>query len=286
MATNLQTVIKSESVNNSNVTSYRHDWDNITDEKIAKYKSLLNHNIENFVIPQHILDCNNFQCKIHNNLILDIVEIFMAIISDCSDDAVGVKQLGKSQKSGIMGWNNFVQPYKEKSIFWHNIWKSAGCPATGQLADLRRFTRAKYHWAIKRTKREADEYLINKTANQLVNKSFNNFWSTIKRMKGTDKTIANIVDGHTTDGAISDRFRVIYNDLYNSIDDVNFINIIDDVNNLVYNKCSSGLCTFAHCHSITGDTVKNAIFKLKSDKDNKVFNLFTNSFIHATDLVF
>ena len=69
MPINLQTVIKSESVNISNVTSYRHDWDNITDEKIAKYKSLLNHNLENFVIPQYILDCNNFQCKVHNSLI-------------------------------------------------------------------------------------------------------------------------------------------------------------------------------------------------------------------------
>ena len=171
-------------------------------------------------------------------------------------------------------------------MFWHKIWKSAGCPATGQLADLRRFTRTRYHWAIKRTKRDADEYLLNKTANQMVNKSFNNFWSTIKSMKGSDKTIASIVDGYSTDGAISDHFRSIYNVLYNSIEDDNFVNIIDDVNILVNRKCNSGMCTSAHCHKITGETVKNAILKLKSDKDDEVYNLCTNSFIHATDLVF
>ena len=44
----------------------------------------------------------------------------------------------------------------------------------------------------------------------MVTKSFNNFWSTIKSMKGSDKTIASIVDGHSTDGAISDHFRSIY----------------------------------------------------------------------------
>ena len=90
----------------------------------------------------------------------------------------------------------------------------------------------------------------------------------------------------TTGDAISDNFRVIYNDLYNSIDDVTFVNIIDDVNNLVINKCSSGMCEYAHCHSVNGDTVRNAVFKLKSDKDDEVYNLCTNSFIHATDLVF
>ena len=74
--------------------------------------------------------------------------------------------------------------------------------------------------------------------------------------------------------------------MYNSIDDVTFVNIIDDVNNLVINKCSSGMCESAHCHSVNGDTVRNAVFKLKSDKDDEVYNLCTNSFIHATDLVF
>ena len=286
MPVNLQTVINSEFVTNSNVTSYKHDWNNITDEKIIKYKQLLDYNFENFVIPQNILECTNFQCKIHNNLILDLLEHFMSVISDCSDKAIGVKHIGQLHKSGTMGWNNFVQPYKEKSIFWHNIWKSAGCPVTGQLADLCRFTQAKSHWAIKRTKRDADEYLRNKTANQMVNKSSDKFWSSIRKMKGSENTIASVVDDQTTDGAISDRFRLIYNDLYNSIDDDNFVNIIDDVNNLVDNKCSSGMCASAHCHTVTGDTVRKAIFKLKSDKDDEVYSLCTNSFIHATDLVF
>jgi len=38
---------------------------------------------------------------------------------------------------------------KEKSIFWNEIWKSAGKPIAGQLANLRKFTCAKYQWAIK-----------------------------------------------------------------------------------------------------------------------------------------
>ena len=208
-----------------------------------------------------------------SNNILRLIEEFMSLISDCTDKAIGFKVIGKSNKPGLMGWNDFVQPYKEKSIFWHNIWKSAGCPVSGQLAELRKFSRAKYHWAIKRTKREANDHILNKTADQLTSKSFNNFWSTIKNMKGSDKSIASIVDGHSTDVAISDRFGCIYKDLYNSIEDVDFVNMIDNVNKSVEDICSSGKCTSAHCHTVDGDTVNKAINKLKSNKDDEVFSI-------------
>ena len=62
-------------------------------------------------------ECSNFKCKAHNKFILDLIKKCMAIISNCSDEAIGVKHIGQSHKSGFMGWNNFVQPYKEKSIF-------------------------------------------------------------------------------------------------------------------------------------------------------------------------
>ena len=116
MPVNIQTVMNCELITKSNVTSLKHDWNNLTDDKIIKYKQLLDSKLENFVIPNNILECTNFQCKIHNNHILDLIENFMSIISDCSDKAVGVKQIGKSHKPGILGWNNFVQPYKDKSV--------------------------------------------------------------------------------------------------------------------------------------------------------------------------
>ena len=108
---------KSEIVTNSNVTSYKHDWNNITDEKIIKYKQLLDYNFENFVIPQNIIECTNFQCKTHNNLILDLIENFMSVISDCSDKAIGVKYIGHLHKSGTMFISrSFLAIPNQKSI--------------------------------------------------------------------------------------------------------------------------------------------------------------------------
>ena len=67
------------------------------------------------------------------------------------------------------GENNFVKPYKEKSIFWHDIWKTSGWPQTGWLAKLRRFSHTKYRWAIRKAKKDTDKLVLDKTIQQLAN---------------------------------------------------------------------------------------------------------------------
>ncbi len=83
-------------------------------------------------------------------------------------------------KPGIPGWNEFVKLYKDKSIFRNGVWKNAGSTDNGQLADLRKFSRSKYHWAIKQIKRNAYEFVKEKAAFTLRQKSFKDFWTTIK----------------------------------------------------------------------------------------------------------
>ena len=87
----------------------------------------------------------------------------------------------KSDIKGIPGWNTYVKPYKDASILWNDMWKQAGKPTNGPLAEKRRCARTKYHWAIKQVKRQKDSILLNNTANQLLNKSYREFWTTIKK---------------------------------------------------------------------------------------------------------
>ena len=281
---NLQTTYHSEIKMHKNESNYFYDWTNANDFKILNYKQLLDQLFNDFIIPQNVLNCHNYQCVEHNNIILKLSDIFMNILSSCSNHAIGLKK--SSHKPGTPGWNSFVKPYREKAIFWHNVWKDAGRPVGDNLADVRRFTRAKYHWAIRKAKYDADSFIKNKTADLLCNKSFKDFWQTIRKLKGSDKTIADVVDGENTDAAISARFRYIYNHLYNSINDENFAQIRANVDDLVNRKCNAGMCSSSHCHTIEKYIVQNAINKLKSNKDDEVYGVSTDHFINATDLVY
>ena len=50
----------------------------------------------------------------------------------CAELTIPTKKI-TSEPKGIPGWNEFVKPYKNKSIFCHEVWVSAGKPTSGQL---------------------------------------------------------------------------------------------------------------------------------------------------------
>ncbi len=46
-----------------------------------------------------------------------------------------------------------VDEQKSRTIFWHNLWKENGLPREGIVAEIRRVTPARYHYAIKCVKK-------------------------------------------------------------------------------------------------------------------------------------
>ena len=126
--------------------------------------------------------------------------------------------------------------------------ENAGCPRDGHIAQICRLTRAKYHWAIKQVKKDKDRIILDKTAQQLTNKSFTDFWNTIKKIKNSNRYTSNVVDGLCTDSEISNNFKDIYNNLYNSVPDEKFEHTIHKVNSLITMKCSK---TYVHSLNVT-----------------------------------
>jgi hypothetical protein len=61
-----------------------------------------------------------------------------------------------------------VEPYKDKALFWHNMWNETGRPREGYVAQIRRATRAAYHRAIRRAIKENDSIARDKLAESLL----------------------------------------------------------------------------------------------------------------------
>ena len=131
---------------------------------------------------------------------------------------------------------------------------------------MRKFTCSKYHWAVKKAKRDTDQLILNETAQQLASKSFREFWKTIKRLKGTNKISSNVVDGICNEQEIADNFKTIYKDLFNSVIDDDFNATTDEVKVLVTDKCNNDNCTLSQCHEITKELLRKAIYNLKKWK--------------------
>ena len=280
----INTMYNNKSTYSSNNCSYKIlDWGKASDANIHSYKMLLNHYLYNFNIPKSILNCNNFSCTLHDNIILQCLDDLLNIMIISGKDSIPTKKVNSKTK-GMPGWNSHVKPYKDKSMFWNDIWKQAGKPVSGHIAEERRFARARYHWSIKQIKKHKDSIILTKTAQQLETKSYTLFWSTIKKINGNSKTVVNVMDEVSTDKEIVDIFYNKYNNLYSSVKDENLPNTVKNVNSLVNVKCNRNMCSESSCHVISNDRIKNAISKLKSGKDDETYEMYSDHFINSTKL--
>ena len=107
-------------------------------------------------------------------------------------------------------------------------------------------------------------------AQQIESKSFRDFWTNIKKIKGNNKLIANVVYDKYTDSDIADHFCQKYDHLFNSVPDNEFENIETKIDNLINENCCKNKCKSNHCHTISEEIMKKAISCLKNDKDEEI----------------
>ena len=78
--------------------------------------------------------CNSYKCNTHNDKIKSYCNYIISSIMASSDAC-----LPKTMKSKkILGWNEFVQPFLDKSLLWHDIWIQNGRPRGGLIANIMR----------------------------------------------------------------------------------------------------------------------------------------------------
>ena len=115
------------------------------------------------------------------------------------------------------GWSEQVRPLREKSLFWHRIWIECGRPKTGAVAESMRRTRAAYHYAIRKIKKEEDAIVRERTADALLNDKSRDFWAEIKRIRGRKTCLSKVMDGLTETQSIAQMFAAKYRELFSSV---------------------------------------------------------------------
>ena len=176
----------------------------------------------------------------------------------------------------IPGWNDIVAPVRDKSIFWHNIWMECGRPRSGIIADIMRKTRASYHYAIRKVRRNANDIINEKFADALLHNRGRDFWSEARKLRRSNVSVSSVVDGISTADGIADLFASKYQSLYTSV--------LYDRSEMESIHClvDKSLSTSSDQHLIVGvSDVTNAINKLKPGKSDGCSGLCSDYFKHA-----
>ena len=255
------------------------DWNHISESEKQEYSSLLDSKLNMLDTSAVIRNCSDVQCT-NSDHVEDIFSYCDSIVKACVEtgDSVFVqKSMHTDNKfKPLPGWRDNVEPFKQKALLWHSIWINAGKPKNGHLADIMRQTRARYHYAVRRTKRHATDLKNEKLAESLCSNKINDYWTEIKRIKGRPKTCSASIDSCTDDAKIAETFANKYSKLYNSVcyDDTSKITILNEINS----KITGSVCDTISCR-ITVKDVEKAIGTLKRHKSDGSTDMISDHLI-------
>ena len=95
----------------------------------------------------------------------------------------------------MIGWNKYIEKYRNKAIFWYSIWKDCDRPIEGCVASIRKSTHKEYHSAMNTVKSNDNIILRDEIASSLHNNNPKLFRENIKRLTSYKRTNPKYIDG-------------------------------------------------------------------------------------------
>ena len=260
------------------------NWKCANQKDIDMYKTKLDNKLHFIDMPYELLQCNNVLCEIKGHVNC-ICKLHDDSISACLYASEIIPKTGKISNN-IPGCDVELSHEKIIALFWRNIWISMKSPRDGVVSEIMRRTRAQYHYAIRKLKRNAIALRRNTMAESIINNNSRDLGSEIRKVRNTTKTVSTCIDGVTGDINIAELFSNKYNELYNSVryelQSLNDLFVdnkydiqaycIDDANNDMYN----------HTHCIDVNQIMSAVHELKPGKSDCIDNMYSDNFFNGT----
>ena len=228
--------------------------------------------------PNHeALRCRTYKCSLHKDYIYELHKNIINICKESSAKCFPHTSLNHSKKV-VPGWNEHVREHAENAKMWHDVWVQSGKPRQGDIANMKRKSRLKYHYAIRHVTKENIRIRNYKMAEAISNNNDRVLWDEVRKMSKTSNNLPNAMDGVTGTDEISSIFADKYDTLYNSVGyDMNEMNrLASDIESRIDNIDSNQI------QNISVQNVKDGINKLKLGKKEEN-GLFSNHFIYGSD---
>ena len=263
----------------------RVNWDRVNPMNVLQYQLSLDKELNDIDIPLEMKSCRNYLCENHK---VEIENLHDQIVNACVKAGMECfplfRQSTKTVQNGTPGWNDQVRDTREHAIFWHSLWKSAGSPRQGIIADIRRTTRMRYHHAIKRLKIQNTTRKQTAIAEAYMERKDKDFWNLINKLKGHKKPMASKVDDADDDHSIAEMFANKFEHLYSSVgyDQEVMTELKLKINTDIVNECQENKCKCVN-HIVTPKDVRTAIKRLNKGKHEGFHQLFSDHIIYGTD---
>ena len=253
-------------------------WYKCTETQLRSYADSLKELLGFLHVPVAAVACDNPVCTDTSHL--SDINHYARDIFDCCFKAADKCIPSTKCKDGqniIPGWKTHVQPFREKALFWHNIWNDSGRPRDGWVAQIRRATRANYHRAVRNTVRIKNDIIKERIADGLLNSKHRDYWHEVKKIRRHGRTLPLVVDNCKDPIEIANLFGDSYTKLLSSVPTPQLAleSIRHDIDSQLLPQHKP------YRFVISSNDVMNAVHKLKHGKRDGDLGLSSDFFIHA-----
>lgn len=254
-------------------------WKRATNENLLNYQSDLRQYLADIDVPEGCLQCSHVNCRssTHREQIDVYAYDIMEAISLAVGNNIPFSNSRPDIRPTIPGWTQYVKPFRDDAIFWHSVWMSAGKPQNCNLHLVMRRTRNKYHYAIRKVRKQEALIRKNKFLDDCLSGNVNNIFEKIKSDRKNKASSAKTVDGISGQENIADLFKNIYSDVYNKHKEDN-VELSDFLNSL-NDKINATDMDFVN--KISDSLIAEIISKLHSGKNDVVFDWGSDALIHG-----
>ena len=258
--------------------SSRISWPKATESHICDYRRALSRKLLDISLPVDALACHDLHCSqaAHLNALQEYTQ---SITNACITAAANTipRTCTRPNTGRIPGWSEHVRPLRERSMFWHRMWLDCGRPRTGVVSESMRRTRAAYHYALRRIRKDEEDIVRERTADAMLLNNSRDFWLEVKRIRGNKACISRTIDGQTEDHNIVRMFAAKYRDLFSRVPcSAEEMRAVENrVSALLDEACFDQNCV------VTVEEVASAVSRLKTHKSEGGSELMSDHIINA-----
>ena len=266
-------------------------WYKATMGDIVLYKEDMQDRLQSLAVPD-TLGCSDPKCSDSEHS-SDRDSFVLDILCSIVESTHSVLPLGGGRRANstdtqvssgnIPGWTENVQPFRELAIFWHSTWVSAGKPNRGELHGQMASSRNQYHYAVRRTKRQAKQI----KAVKLFEASLSGDIDLLKEMKNIKcgkKASAELPDnvaGANGESEIVEKFKEVYKALYNSSGTQEEM---EEIKGRVSEMIRAD--SMEEVNKVTSAVVKEAASLLKAGKTDVSEGFTSDAILNGPDLMY
>ena len=261
-------------------TSRKINWNKASEEERDAYRTNLEHLFKSIQSPPGIRHCQNSHCndKIHlsdcDNILYDILQS----INHSAIKCLPVTQSGGKMKHGITKWREEIVPFRDKALFWHSVWQSAGRPLNTELHKIMKKNRNLYHFQIRKNKKMTEILKRNTLLDACINNN-GNIFDIIRKQRQTTPSVPGMIDGNSVN--TETHFAKLYGELYDVVKDKDRLISVKQFLSKTVDPSS-----LKDIVKITPALIKEAVARIKNNKSDPVFDFTSNCLKNTPSILF